>query len=283
MTTTFSLTQLQRLQPAQLLHSLQLAGNSNSGSRPDGRTQHQHRVIQHHNASPISTANASSIVSLGNTSVLCAVSLEIAAPETAKPNQGFIVPNVDLGPMCCPKFRPGPPNDESQILASKLKDIIISSGLLTLHSLVIEPAKYVWVVYVDVVCLSHDGNLFDAVVTAAVSALNTAQLPRVTVDAELQRVALLSSPPATETVPLTTGLGLSAYTFAILDDQTILRDPSLVEEDLSPASLHLVLDPQHRIHHLSFLPALNSPPLPALLDSCLTIINAGGPPRVSPP
>ncbi|POW03203.1 hypothetical protein PSHT_11769 [Puccinia striiformis] len=82
-----------------------------------------------------------------------------------------VLPNIDLGPMCSPKYRSGPPNDESQILSSRLKDILTSSGFLSLDSLVIHPNKFVWVIYVDIVCLSNDGNLFDAIFNSTFNTL----------------------------------------------------------------------------------------------------------------
>jgi exosome complex component RRP43 len=97
--------------------------------------------------------------------------------------------------MCCPKYKPGPPPDQAQILATKLKDILISyvhsnqrtneglvlkkwiytcrSGFVPLDSLVIAPGKLVWVVYIDIVCLSNDGNVFDASLSATTSALKS--------------------------------------------------------------------------------------------------------------
>lgn len=46
-----------------------------------------------------------------------------------------------------------------------------SSNVLPLSSLVIEPGKAVWVVYLDIVCLNYDGGILDAAVLASVGAL----------------------------------------------------------------------------------------------------------------
>lgn len=46
-----------------------------------------------------------------------------------------------------------------------------SSNVLPLSSLVIEPGKAAWVVYLDLVCLNYDGGVLDAAVLAAVAAL----------------------------------------------------------------------------------------------------------------
>ena len=43
-------------------------------------------------------------------------------------------------------------------------------------SLCIEPAKAVWVLYVDATCINYDGNAFDATLLAMVAALKTSAL-----------------------------------------------------------------------------------------------------------
>lgn len=80
---------------------------------------------------------------LGDTTVVCGVKAEIAEPELDSPQDGFFgvfinklcsvvgltdlsVPNVDLPAICSPKFRPGPPSDEAQVLSDRLNDILIS-------------------------------------------------------------------------------------------------------------------------------------------------------------
>ena len=39
-------------------------------------------------------------------------------------HETFVVPNVELPPLCSPKFRPGPPSDQSQVLSQFLNDTI---------------------------------------------------------------------------------------------------------------------------------------------------------------
>lgn len=36
------------------------------------------------------------------------------------------VPNLDLPAICSPKFKPGPPTDEAQVLSDRLNDVLIS-------------------------------------------------------------------------------------------------------------------------------------------------------------
>lgn len=91
----------------------------------------------------ISTADGSALVAMGETTVVCGVKAEIAEPALDRDQHGFIgvlktlrsifidvsrstVPNIDLPAMCSPKFKPGPPSEESQILSDRLYEILTS-------------------------------------------------------------------------------------------------------------------------------------------------------------
>jgi exosome complex RNA-binding protein Rrp42 (RNase PH superfamily) len=41
-------------------------------------------------------------------------------------NSWLVVPNVDLPAMCHPKFKPGPPSDEAQVLSERLFETLTS-------------------------------------------------------------------------------------------------------------------------------------------------------------
>ncbi|PSR78323.1 hypothetical protein PHLCEN_2v7445 [Hermanssonia centrifuga] len=157
--------------------------------RPDGRETNEWRGVSV-NVGSISTADGSALVRLGNTTVVCGVKAEIAEPELDRPEHGFLgvlfktlppsplkiakerpVPNLDLPAICSPKFKPGPPSEEAQVLSDRLNEVLIASGLLSTTSLCIEPGKAVWVLYVDATCINYDGNAFDATLLAMVAAL----------------------------------------------------------------------------------------------------------------
>ena len=94
----------------------------------------------------ISTADGSALVRLGSTTVVCGVKAEIAEPELDRPEDGFLgtsvlrtcsnlcthllrrypVPNLDLPAICSPKFKPGPPTDEAQVLSDRLNEVLVS-------------------------------------------------------------------------------------------------------------------------------------------------------------
>ncbi|KAJ7773241.1 ribosomal protein S5 domain 2-type protein [Mycena metata] len=98
--------------------------------RPDGRPFDAWRDVSV-NVGSISTANGSALVRLGETTIVCGVKAEIAEPELDAPDQGFLVPNIDLPALCSPKFKPGPPSDEAQVLSDRLNEVLSSYQHIT--------------------------------------------------------------------------------------------------------------------------------------------------------
>ncbi|KAG8917387.1 hypothetical protein FRC00_013681, partial [Tulasnella sp. 408] len=164
------------------------------GIRPDGREPTTWRDVSL-NAGSISTAEGSALVRLGNTTIVCGIKAEIAEPDLDRPEHGFIgrtafpfiiaenpvftfdvkprspVPNVDLPAICSPKFKPGPPGEEAQILSERINAILIQADVVPTASLCIEPGKACWVLYIDITCINYDGNAFDACLLATIAAL----------------------------------------------------------------------------------------------------------------
>ncbi|BGP13296.1 hypothetical protein JCM10213_004934 [Rhodosporidiobolus nylandii] len=216
------------------------------GVRPDGRPlgkqakEHDLWRDASANVGSVSTAPSSALVRLGKTSLVCGVTLEIAPPDLARPNEGFIVPNVDLSPLCSPLFRPGPPADEAQVLSARLRDVLLAANILPLSSLVIEPGKAVWVVYLDVVCLNYDGGILDAAVLASVAALKNLVLPAATFDIDDQRAVCerISETSPGQRIPL--GGEPYSVSFGIFNGH-ILPDPTLFESQLCTSEITVVL------------------------------------------
>ncbi|GAA6004127.1 exosome complex component RRP43 [Rhodotorula paludigena] len=234
-------TLFKRLFPRPYLERF-LAESIRPDGRPAGEQAPQADVWRDASANigSVSTAPSSALVRLGKTSVVCGVTLEIAPPDLARPHEGFIVPNVDLSPLCSPLFRPGPPADEAQVLSSRLRDILISSTVLPLSSLVIEPGKAAWVVYIDVVCLNYDGGVLDAAVLAAVGALKNLVFPVAAFDVDenqaiCERVS--TEHPGTRIPAASEPYSVS---FGIFQGQ-VLPDPTLFESQLCSTELTVVL------------------------------------------
>lgn len=204
--------------------------------RPDGRklTTFRNTLL---NIGSINTARGSSIVRLGHTMVICGIGAELAEPSPSSPNEGFFVPNVDLPASCSNKYRPGPPSDDAQILSQFISDTAKNSGMLDLEELCIAPKKLSWVIYADIHCVSHDGNLADAIIIALYSALQNAKLPTIkyveeTADVQVQEDVVFSLP--LKDCPVST-------TFALFQDDILLVDPTNEEEEISNGTMTIVV------------------------------------------
>ncbi|KAI9462858.1 ribosomal protein S5 domain 2-type protein [Lactarius psammicola] len=205
--------------------------------RTDGREAEEWRDLSVH-VGPISTADGSAVVRLGDTTIVCGVKAEIAEPDLEHPTEGFLVPNIDLPAMCAPRFKPGPPSEEAQVLSDRLASTINTAGVLPLSALCIHPERAAWVLYVDATCISYDGNAFDAALIAMVAALKNTTLPKATFDEETGRTTC--SRKIREALPLKC-LPIS-YSFGIFDGSTVLADPTAFEEPLLDTSISIVLD-----------------------------------------
>jgi exosome complex component RRP42 len=140
------------------------------GKRLDERGLLDHRQIQIEEGL-IERAEGSAKVLLGKTEVLVGVKIETGEPFPDTPNEGVLTVNAELVPLASPNFEPGPPDENSIELARVVDRGIRESKAIDNTKLCIEPGKKVFVVFVDVYVLNHDGNLIDASALAAVSAL----------------------------------------------------------------------------------------------------------------
>lgn len=138
--------------------------------RPDGRELDQFRPIVC-NVDSISSADGSAIVKIGRTTVVCGIKAELAPPNAARPAEGFLVPNIELTPLCSPKFRPGAPSEEAQCAGRLLAEIVRNAQCVDLRELCVVRERLVWTLYADIVCLDHDGCVVDASLVALVAAL----------------------------------------------------------------------------------------------------------------
>ncbi|KAH9927345.1 ribosomal protein S5 domain 2-type protein [Fomitopsis serialis] len=194
--------------------------------RPDGRELGGWREVSV-NVGSISTADGSALVRLGKTTVVCGVKAEIAEPELDSPEDGFLVPNLDLPAICHPRFKPGPPTEEAQVLSDRLNEVLVTSGVIPTKSLCIEAGKAVWVLYVDATCINYDGNAFDATLLAMVAALKNTRLPKTSFDAETGRTICSrksKSPVHVSRLPASMSFGIFDNTH-VLADPTSLRSP----------------------------------------------------------
>ncbi|KAK5643943.1 hypothetical protein RI129_007788 [Pyrocoelia pectoralis] len=207
----------------------------NHDIRPDGRLISKFRPVII-NIGSIATADGSALVRIGKTTVICGIKAELCPPKSERPNEGFLICNVDLPPLCSSKFRPGPPSDLAQITTRFLADLILNSACIDLKDLCIVKEKLVWCLYADIICLDHDGCIIDACLLVLLTALKTVRLPGVEYDAAIDKKTINEDEQKSLSIyntPVST-------TYAMFEDK-VITDPTAEEEEISSGLLTIVV------------------------------------------
>ncbi len=192
--------------------------------RADGRALDEYRPIQVETAL-IDKAEGSARVKIGKTQVLVGIKLQPGEPFLDSPDMGVIITNVELVPLASPSFEPGPPDENAIELARVVDRGVRESGAIDLSQLTLPDGK-VWLVFIDVHVLDHDGNLMDAAAIGALAALLTTKTP-----AERYGYGPDTPLPINE-YPL-------AVTAVDLDGEVML-DPSLDEETIASSRITVI-------------------------------------------
>jgi len=209
-----------------------------SGKRLDGRGLNDYREVQLE-AGVIERAEGSARLRLGKTEVMVGTKIEVGEPFSDVPNEGVLTVNAELVPLASPTFEPGPPDENSIELARIVDRGIRESKTIELEKLCIEPGKKVFVVFVDVYVLNHDGNLIDASVMAALAALLNTKMSNY----EIVKGEIKEKPGYT---PLPIRNHPIAVTFAKINDKLIV-DPWLEEEQVMDARLTITTEKDGKI------------------------------------
>ncbi|KAJ2801207.1 Exosome complex component RRP43, partial [Coemansia helicoidea] len=209
------------------------------GTRHDGRAPGQFRALSVAKGT-ISTAHGSSTVRLGNTTVVCGIKAEVCEPDVKTPDEGYLVTNVDLSPMCSARFRAGPPGESAQVASEHLARLF-AGGVVDLRELCIESGQAAWVLSADIVCLRHDGNIIDAAVVALMAALEDLAVPAAAVESGVV------SADRTKGRRLTLRRRLFPATFTLVDDTCVVADADDAEEQLATAAVLVVVDARGRL------------------------------------
>jgi exosome complex component RRP42 len=176
------------------------------GQRLDERGLKDYREIKIEQGI-IEKAEGSARVLLGKTEVLVGVKVETGEPFPDTPNDGVMTVNAELVPLASPHFEPGPPDENSIELARVVDRGIRESHAIDTEKLCIEAGKKVFVVFVDVYVLNHDGNLIDASAIAALAALLNTKMPNYEIkDGEL-KIKQGYTPLPLKSHPITVTLG----------------------------------------------------------------------------
>jgi exosome complex component RRP42 len=184
----------------------QISEQIEKAKRLDGRGLNDYREIKIEQG-VIEKAEGSARVLLGKTEVLVGTKVETGTPFPDTPNNGVLTVNAELVPLASPNFEPGPPDENSIELARIVDRGIRESEAIDTEKLCITPGKKVFVVFVDVYVLNHDGNLIDAAALAAVSALMNTKMPNYEVKDEEVVIKQGYTPLPMKDHPITVTLG----------------------------------------------------------------------------
>jgi len=208
------------------------------GKRLDGRESTEYREIQIE-FGLIERAEGSARVRLGKTEVLVGTKIELGEPFPDVPNEGVLTVNAELVPLASPTFEAGPPDENSIELARVVDRGIRESKAIALEDLCVEPGKKVFIVFVDVYVLNHDGNLIDASALAALAALTNTKMFNYEVKEDEIKIKPGYKPLPIRNFPI-------AVTFAKINDKLIV-DPWLDEEQVMDARLTMAVENDGKI------------------------------------
>ncbi|XP_061833084.1 exosome complex component RRP45 isoform X2 [Nerophis lumbriciformis] len=182
-------------------------------------------------------------VELGKTRVMAQVSCELVAPKENRPNEGFMLFNIELSPMASPAFEQGRQSELLVKLNRQLERCLRNSKCIDIESLCVVSGEKVWQIRVDVHMLNHDGNLMDAASIAAIAALCHFRRPDVGIQGDEVTVY---SPEERDFIPLSIYHLPISVSFAFFQKGTyLLVDPCEREERVMDGLLMIAMN-KHR-------------------------------------
>jgi exosome complex component RRP42 len=200
------------------------------GKRIDGRAPEEFREIKVEEGISMNAESAVS-VKIGKTEVYCGVKCALTEPYPDSPKAGNFMVSAELHPMADNYFASGKPSIDAVELSRVTDRGIRESGFIDFEGLCIKEGEKVWQVFVDIVVINYDGNLFDAASLGSLIALGRAKLP-VYDEKEDKLEHKLSDKP----LPLNKeSLSFNMTIHKI--GNTFIVDPSLEEEVISDARL----------------------------------------------
>ncbi|KAM8885052.1 exosome complex component RRP42 isoform 1-T1 [Synchiropus picturatus] len=151
--------------------------------RVDGRgcEDYRHMDIE---TDVVSNTDGSAKVTLGHTAVLVGIKAEIGKPKPSAPDEGFLEFFVDCSANATPEFEGRGGEELGTELSNTLYKVFNNKHCLDLKSLCISAREHCWVLYVDVLLLQCDGNLYDAISIAIKAALFSTKISKVHVSTD---------------------------------------------------------------------------------------------------
>lgn len=153
-----------------------ILSNLKKGERIDGRDLWDYRDFSV-TSNIIASAEGSADVSLGDTRIITGLKYEIGEPFPDLPNEGVCTIMAELLPLASPLFERGPPDEQSIELARVVDRGIRHADCIQTQKLCIKEKEAVYILFVDMYVINHDGNLIDAGGVSALTTLLSANLP----------------------------------------------------------------------------------------------------------
>eukprot|EP00004_Rigifila_ramosa_P026570 TRINITY_DN8333_c0_g1_i1.p1 TRINITY_DN8333_c0_g1~~TRINITY_DN8333_c0_g1_i1.p1 ORF type:complete len:292 (+),score=61.16 TRINITY_DN8333_c0_g1_i1:62-877(+) len=218
--------------------------------RGDGRGRQDFRPLAFE-LGALPHANGSCRLKLAQTEVLVGVKAEISAPLGAGPDAGRVQFAVECSAGAAAELVGSSSASSLETWTSQtslmLERFFSNSDVLDLKSLSIIAGKQCWVLFVDVLVLSSDGNVADAAALGAHAALYNTRLPKVEVVAgEDGELSLELSDDPHDTIRLDTARLPVAVTLGAVGSNVFV-DPSREEEQASGASLTVAVGSGARV------------------------------------
>ncbi|RAP52963.1 MAG: RNA-binding protein [Methanosphaera sp. rholeuAM130] len=203
----------------------------NQEKRIDERSFDDYRDITI-NTDYITKAEGSAMVSIGATTAVAGVKASLTTPFSNSPDEGIIITNTELLAIASRNFEYGPPNKFAVEISRVVDRTIREAPVIDFKDLSIVDDSTCWKLHIDIYILDFDGNIMDTACLAAVCALLTTKLPRVTTvngEVNVDYDNMVSLPVKNRSV---------LCSIAKLYGQ-LLVDPSAVEESLMDTSISI--------------------------------------------
>jgi|UniRef100_A0A7J2TAQ4 RNase PH-related exoribonuclease len=188
-------------------------------------------------------ADSSVLVKLGHTQVLVGIKIDIGQPFPDNPEEGVLIVNAEYIPAASPSFEPGPPDENAIELARVIDRALRESKAIALDKLTIIPGKKVWMLWLDIYVLDHDGNLIDAAMIGSMMALAQLKVPHFEVD---QITGSVKVDKSKYTAPLQINRYVATVTVYKIGDM-LLVDPTAEEEAIASASITISISEEGNI------------------------------------
>jgi len=200
------------------------------GKRIDGRKFDEFRKIEI-NKGIIKNAEGSAGVKIGDTEVIAGVKMNIGEPYADTPDEGILIVNSEFTPLASPDFESGPPQEDAVELSRVVDRGIRESHAIDMEKLVFVAGEKVWINFIDIHMINHQGNLLDAAALAAVAAILNTKIPKMEGE-NILRGEYEKELPISH-VPITITVGKVGDSFIV--------DPNLQEEKILDSKLSIAI------------------------------------------